>query len=57
MVKYIESKLFDGVLRKCASKLRVNMRDSGELGAPIPVSVGTLRKDECERMGVGVVVE
>lgn len=39
MVMYIESKLFNGVLGKCASKLYVNMRDSVELGAPIPVSV------------------
>jgi len=57
MVMYIESKLSDGVLCKCASKLYVNTRDSVELGAPIPIPVGTLGRDESERMRAGVVVE
>ena len=57
MVMYIESKLFDSVLCKCASKLYVNTRDSIGIGAPIPVSVRTLGRDNSEGMRAGVVVE
>jgi len=57
MVICIESKLRDSALGESASKLYVNMRDTVEPRAPIPVSVRTLGRDKCEPMRADVVVE